>query len=290
MQHSLTDDDLRQYRADGYLVVERLFDVAWIARADAAINEICRQADAGGATQELLEWELESVSGELLPRRIYNPFHQHATFREIATSAELLGPIKQILGPDVNLHHSKLNMKPANVGSVVDWHQDLAYFPHTNDDLVTTLVYLDEATEKNGCLEVLPGCHDRYYEHAGPDGRFSGRITEPLEPDQVGDPQPLPAPAGSAILMHARLPHSSQANRSDKPRRTLIFEYRAADALPIFYSERAAQTEALSVHLCGEKARYARFGGPPPYIPVLDGTKSLYDLQAEARKREDATQ
>ena len=57
-------------------------------------------------------------------------------------------------------------MKPAKVGSAVEWHQDMAYFPHTNDDLVTTLVYLDDATEENGCLRCSATSH-HYFDHAG---------------------------------------------------------------------------------------------------------------------------
>ena len=56
-------------------------------------------------------------------------------------------------------------MKPSRVGSAVEWHQDLAYFPHTNPDLVNTLIYLDDATEENGCLQVLPRQHDRFFDH-----------------------------------------------------------------------------------------------------------------------------
>jgi len=86
--------------------------------------------------------------------------------------------IESLIGPDFGIQHSKLNMKPAKVGSVVEWHQDLAYFPHTNDSLVTTLIYLDDATEQNGCLQVLPRHHTHFFSHAGPDGLFAGMITE----------------------------------------------------------------------------------------------------------------
>jgi ectoine hydroxylase-related dioxygenase (phytanoyl-CoA dioxygenase family) len=151
-----------------------------------------------------------------------NPFEQHEAFRALATDDRILDRIESLIGPDFNLQHSKLNMKPAGVGSPVEWHQDLAYFPHTNDDLVTTLVYLDDATEENGCLQVLPRHHHHFFDHSADDGSFAGMITEDLGDGRYGRAVPLPALAGSVIFMHCVLPHSSLPNRSSCSRRTLI--------------------------------------------------------------------
>ena len=83
--------------------------------------------------------------------------------------------------------------------------------------------------------------------------------------------------------MHCLLPHSSLPNRSSSARRTLIFEYRASDALPILYSARAAGTEEKARQLRGSPAQFARLGGPPPRIPHLENNKSLYQLQEETQ-------
>jgi ectoine hydroxylase-related dioxygenase (phytanoyl-CoA dioxygenase family) len=173
-------------------------------------------------------------------------------------------------------------MKPARVGSSIEWHQDLAFFPHTNDDLVTTLVYLDEATEQNGCLQVLPRHHCHYFNHALPDGTFAGMITEDIGSGRFGQPVSLAAPAGSVIFMHCVMPHSSLPNRSAKPRRTLIFEYRAADAFPVFYGRQTLDDEAGVRPLRGKPARVARFGGPPPVMPNHAAATAIYDLQADS--------
>ena len=89
--------------------------------------------------------------------------------------------------------------------------------------------------------------------------------------------------------MHCIMPHSSLPNLSDKPRRTLIFEYRAADAFPIYFGTYVHQLEAYAHHLRGERSRFARFGEPAPMIPDIPGSaqkKSLYTLQEEARQTE----
>ena len=225
--HSFTDEQVEQYRNEGCVVVERLFDAADLARVDATIRQMTDQALAGGDFSKVLELEPEPVDGQRVPRRIFSPYDQHETFRALAHDPRLLDKIESLISPNFSLQHSKLNMKPAKVGSAVEWHQDLAYFPHTNDDLVTTLIYLDDATEENGCLQVLPRHHTHFFDHAGPDGRFAGMITEDLS--DFGKPRSLPAPAGSVIFMHCITPHSSRPNHSNRPRRTLIFEYRAND-------------------------------------------------------------
>ena len=167
---------------------------------------------------------------------------------------------------------------------MVEWHQDLAYFPHTNDGLVTTLIYLDDATEENGCLQVLPRHHTHYFSHAGPDGIFAGMITEEIADGRFGRPVSLAAPAGSVIFMHAITPHASLPNCSSKARRTLIYEYRASDSFPIFFPHMNVAMQPKHRQLRGKPALHARFGGPAPLMtPRGEMSMSLYELQAKAR-------
>jgi ectoine hydroxylase-related dioxygenase (phytanoyl-CoA dioxygenase family) len=282
---TLTPEQIAHYRTEGYVVVVSVFDRADLAKIDATIDGLIGRALEGEDMSAILELEPEPLDGSRVPRRIFSPYDQHPAFRELAHDARLLDRVESLIGPNFNLQHSKLNMKPAKVGSVVEWHQDLAYFPHTNDDLVTALIYLDDATEENGCLQVLPRHHTHYFDHTGPDGRFAGMISENLSDGRFGQPTPLAAPAGSVILMHCITPHSSLPNRSARPRRTLIYEYRAADAFPIYYSEMTAVAEAKQRPIRGQPARFARFGGPPPLIPNVGKYASLYELQAQTKSR-----
>ena len=279
----LTDKQLEQYRRDGVLVASKFFGREILARIDHRIRQINDDALASGDYSSILEVEPDTVAGQVVPRRIYNPYDLHDDFKDLATDRRLLDCVESLIGANFNLQHSKLNMKPPGVGSVVEWHQDLAYLPHTNDDLVTVLIYLDDATEANGCLRVLPRNHTHFFDHATPDGRFAGMITEDLESGQFGKLVSLEAPAGSAIFMHCITPHSSHPNRSDKPRRTLIYEYRASDAFPIYYGDMTQIAEAVHRPIRGKRARFARFGGPAPYIPTVGKYASIYELQKEAR-------
>lgn len=283
-QAKLTEPQIEHFQREGYVVLERFFGTKTLADLEQTIQKVTQKALAMDDHRKILELEPQPLDGHTVPRRIFDPFEQHEMFRQVACDENLLGCIESLVGPDIMLQHSKLNMKPPQVGSVVEWHQDLVYLPHTNDSLVTLLVYLDEATETNGCLQVLPRHHTHYFSHELPDGRFAGMITEEITDGRYGRPVSLAAPAGSAIFMHCITPHSSLPNQSDRPRRTLIYEYRAADSFPIYYGETAAADEALARMLCGKPARFARFGGPPPLIPRLSGVhKSLYELQRSSK-------
>ena len=285
MTYQLSDEQIEQYQIEGYVVVERLFNREDLEAVDNTVAELVDRAVGGEDMSKVLELEPEPLDGKRVPRRIFNPFDQHEAFRRLASDERMLDRIECLIGPDINLQHSKLNMKPAKVGSVVDWHQDLAYFPHTNDDLVTALVYLDDATEQNGCLQVLPRHHHHFFCHDAADGTFAGMITEDMGDGKYGRAVSLAAPAGSAIFMHCMTPHSSLPNRSDRPRRTLIFEYRAADAFPIYYSEQTPMVESTPRPLRGKRARFARFGGPRPLIPNIGRYQSLYELQAQTKAK-----
>jgi ectoine hydroxylase-related dioxygenase (phytanoyl-CoA dioxygenase family) len=279
----LSETQVEQYRQEGYLVVPDLFNAGDITVVNNTIEDITADALAAGDYDDVLELEPESSGDQPALRRLNNPFDHHESFRNVATDDRLLDSIESLIGPNFVLHHSKLNAKPARVGSVVEWHQDLSYFPHTNDSLVTTLIYLDDATEENGCLQVLPRHHTHYFNHLLPDGEFAGMITEEIGDGRYGRTVPLEAKAGSAILMHCLTPHCSPPNGSAKNRRTLIFEYCAADAFPIYHPEATVKGKKAAHLLRGKRSNVARFGGPPPLVPRPSPAKSIYERQSRAK-------
>jgi len=279
--YGLTEEQLTHYREDGFVVVPELFAPEDLRAVEDAIDDLTLRAVNDPANfADVLELEPEPVAGKRVPRRIYNPFLAHEGFRSIATHEKLLGCIEDLVGPNIDCQHSKLNMKPAHVGSVVEWHQDLPFFPHTNDDLVSTLVYLDEATQDNGCLQVMPRMHGRFLEHVDEDGYFTGMISQQLD----ATPIPLEGQAGSVIFMHPLTPHGSLPNTSPNARRTLIFEFRASDSFPIYFGELTHRNEQTAVHVQGDQPRTARVGGPTPVLPLLrDSIASIYDLQERSK-------
>ena len=80
-----------------------------------------------------------------------------------------------LLGPDIQLQHSKLATQPQQKRKGgFRWHQDFAFFPHTNSDLAAVMVILDDSTEDNGSMHIIRGSHKLgLLDHADENGLFS---------------------------------------------------------------------------------------------------------------------
>ena len=250
-----------EYRRRGFALVADFVSPERIRALREEAERIVSASEAARFDPTRVEMEPDRAASGRQLRRIYEPCEHYAPFRDHARSAEVLDAVEQLIGPDLLLHYSKLNMKPAEVGSVVEWHQDLSYYPLTNGDSLALLLYLDDASEENGCLQVLP------------------------ERIDTGAAVSLPGKAGTALFLHGMTPHASARNRSGRRRRALIVSYRAADAFPIHIDERTAATEAYTRLVRGTPARQARFTFRRFPVPVYGAKEaSLYELQERSRK------
>jgi ectoine hydroxylase-related dioxygenase (phytanoyl-CoA dioxygenase family) len=226
---------LTQYRRDGVIVVEGLLDDLTRQRMKQVLAELVDGARAVSTHDDV--YDLEPTHSAMQPRvrRIKKPHLVHPVFAEFMRSPRLLAVLSALLGSSgVRLHGSKLNLKAPEFGSPVEWHQDWAFYPHTNDDLLAVGVLLDDATDQNGPLLVLPGSHrGPTHDHHGSDGHFCGAI-DPARADlDFGSAAALTAPAGSCSFHHVRAVHGSAENRSAHSRNLLLYEFSAADAFPL---------------------------------------------------------
>ena len=279
----LTQQQADQYRRDGFTVYPGFLSRKDIESFLGAVESIIEKNTLASHDKTRMEMEPDQPLNGTKVRRLYEPCTHYPIFRDFAESTDLLDCVEQLLGRNLVFHYSKLNMKPPAIGSVVDWHQDLAYYPLSNCDSLAVLLYLDDADQNNGCLQIIPGRHlERLMEHSI-DGFFQGRITVPLPESQAVAVEGL---AGTAIFMHAMAPHSSAPNRSVLPRRTLILSYRAADAYPIYVGEETVGAEANARLVRGSVQPEARFTLTSFPIPKRRWkTASLYELQERSREQ-----
>jgi Phytanoyl-CoA dioxygenase (PhyH) len=278
----LTPEQIAQYHAEGYTLLPHFLSRSEVDTILADIEGLTGTATVAQHDAARLEMEPNQGPEGKKVRRLYEPCTYYPRFRSLSESGKLLDVLEQLIGPNLVFHLSKVNMKPAVLGSVVDWHQDLTYYPLTNTDSVTVLFYLDDADSANGCLQVIPRLHrEPVLDHTS-EGIFQGRVTETVDTAKAVS---LEGKAGSAIFMHCLTPHSSAPNLSTKSRTTLIMAYRAADAFPIHLNTRTEAQEAHVRLVRGQEAAAARFGlnsFPIPRFPR--NTKSLYELQELSRQ------
>ncbi len=279
----LTQGKIQQYEKDGFTLCEDFLTAAEVSALRSEIEIISGGNTLGAHDRSRLEMEPKQAENGKLVRRIYEPCTYYRPFQELSNSAKLLDCVEQLIGTDLMFHYSKINMKPPEIGSVVEWHQDLTYYPLTNDSSVTVLIYLDDATRENGCLLLLPGHHRQAPMDHTRGGLFQGAISERVDDSQAFA---MEAKAGSVIFMHCLTPHASATNTSSRGRRTLILSYRAADAFPLYFSENTGKAESFVRQVRGAPAKTARFTFSSFPIPRQEqSTASLYELQELSRKQ-----
>jgi ectoine hydroxylase-related dioxygenase (phytanoyl-CoA dioxygenase family) len=277
----LTPEQVAHYHEEGYLLLPEFLKRAQVDSILNEIREITSAATVANHDSTKVEMEPNQPPDGKKVRRVYEPCTHYKGFRALSDSKQVLDVIEPLLGPNLFFHLSKVNMKPAKLGSIVDWHQDLTYYPLTNTDSVTVLFYLDDADRENGCLQVIPRSQHRVMNHTL-NGLFQGCVTEKVDASKSVY---LEGKAGSMILMHCLTPHASAPNLSPHPRTTLILSYRAADAYPIHLNARSDAQEVHARLVRGHEIAEARFtlkSFPMPKFPR--DTKSLYELQEMARK------
>ena len=219
------------YDDQGYLVFPELLSSGELAELRSALAEVLQEAE--GLTESNEKFSItQGQDGNHYVRRIFSPIAHHKTFHDLVFNPKILDIVENLIGPDIQLHHTKLNLKPPTTREArFEWHQDYPFFPHTNYDLLAVLIHLDDATEENGCLKVIPGSHK-----LGPqmhvfakDGAFSSQLEDKSVVADESKYLNQVCPAGGVEMHHCNMLHSSTANRGDRPRSVLIFQYRAAD-------------------------------------------------------------
>jgi phytanoyl-CoA hydroxylase len=285
----LTSAQVEQYRELGYLVVPGVLDRDLLAEVRRAVDAIV--ADAAKVTEHTEVYDLEDSHSRQAPRvrRIKTPHKHFPFFADLTRSARITAILAQLLGPDIRLHGSKLNMKSAGYGAPVEWHQDWAFYPHTNDDVLATGIYLDDCELENGPMCVVPGTHKGpVYDHHA-DGYFCGAMDPELEDVGYAKAVPLTGTAGSMTIHHARLVHGSALNTSAKPRRLLLHEYAAADAWPLMGVANFAEFNGRMV--LGRPTIEPRLAPAPVRMPLPPAPfqGSIYENQKAAAKRFFAT-
>ena len=179
-------------------------------------------------------FDLEAGHTREIPklRRVSNPIDISSVFRTVLWDSPITDMVAQLIGPSIKFHHCKLNIKLPKMETVVYYHQDHSYDPHTNDDMLAILLMLDDATEENGCLRVVPGSHTKRYSHFR-DGEYVGAIDTSYYEEFNREAVSIVASRGDVCFMHTWTVHGSETNQSGHPRRLLICDYTSADAFPL---------------------------------------------------------
>ena len=274
----LNAKQVQEYEQLGYLVVPDVLSHTEVAELQRVTDELVEASRCVSAHTDLYDLEPTHSSTEPRVRRIKNPNLHHEVYDRTLRHPAIVDIVNQLIGPGVRYHNTKLNMKSAGFGPV-EWHQDWAFYPHTNDDILAVGVAVDAMTKENGGMMVVPRSHRGpvYDHHQG--GYFVGAVTD-HEPDPAEVVQ-LDVPAGGITLHHVRTLHGSTPNRSPTPRRLLLLELCAIDAWPLLNQ---ADWDTFNSHIVrGSPTRTPRMTVAPVRIPLPTHERrgSIYEVQSK---------
>jgi ectoine hydroxylase-related dioxygenase (phytanoyl-CoA dioxygenase family) len=166
-------------------------------------------------------------------RRLKDPHLNHSVYSDIVKNNLITDVVSKLIGNNIRLEHTKLNFKSAKGGEAIEWHQDWAFYPHTNDDIVEVGIFLDDCGNENGPLLCVPGSHKGPIDDHHQNGYFIGAVDPSKSHYNLETAEPIVAKAGSISVHHVRCLHGSRKNNSEKSRRVLFAGYCAADAWPL---------------------------------------------------------
>ncbi len=215
-------------------------------------------------------------------RRINNPSDLYGPYEQVMRNARVVDMVADLIGQNVKFHHDKINLKLPGSNAEVHYHQDFPFTPHTNDDVVTALIMLDDVTEQNGCLKVVPGSHKGDLHTLFADDVFTGRMQDGVTAEMKAADVPVTGPAGSVCLMHTRLAHSSDPNHGTASRGLYICVYTASDAFPLAKNPMPNPNEGTIVR--GERSRIARMNVAAVELPEQPKSASFFTVQGQASK------
>jgi phytanoyl-CoA hydroxylase len=282
----LTESQIGTYNQVGAIVVPDVLSAA-------EVDELRRVTDdfvdrARGLTGHTDTYDLEDSHTPEAPRvrRIKAPHLLHPAYARLVRHVKIVAVLQDLWGPNIRFDTAKLNLKSAGFGAAVEWHQDWAFYPHTNDDLAAVGVMMDDMALENGPLLVVPGSHRGPVFDHHTDGVFCGAMDPSHDDVDYSRAVPLTGRAGSITVHHVRTVHGSAPNLSDRDRRLLLFQFRAADAWPLLGFPGGIEAfDALMV--TGEPTLEPRLAPVPVRLPLPPATLqgSIYENQKGRRSR-----
>jgi phytanoyl-CoA hydroxylase len=229
----LTQAQIDEYNRIGAIVVPNVLSADEVHELRRVTEEFVQKSRTLTSHDEIYDLEDSHSAKEPRVRRIKSPHLHHLAYGRLLKHPGIVSVLRDLWGEDIRFDAAKLNMKSAGFGAAVEWHQDWAFYPHTNDDLAAVGVMMDDMALENGPLMVVPGTHlGPIFDHHA-DGRFCGAMDPSRGDVDFNQALALTGPAGSITIHHVRAVHGSAPNTSAKERRLLLLQYRAADAWPL---------------------------------------------------------
>lgn len=233
----LTDEQVRQYDEDGYVVLHGILTPAEV-RLLQAEAEILRTDQRGHPDANVYEKDGVSL------RAAWCVEMDSEACRLAMSMQRIFGPVRQLMGEKAYLYQSRLNYKVAGRGDVFQWHQDYGSWVEdgvpsgAHRQMLSVLVMLDDTEHESGPLRIIPGSHKAGLIRSKYDTETTSYALHVVPDEEVdrlskeGGMVECTGKAGTVMIFGSLLVHGSQQNVSKNDRRNLYFAYNVDDNLP----------------------------------------------------------
>jgi phytanoyl-CoA hydroxylase len=223
MKNELTAQQVEQYRAQGFLVIDEFLDAGELEHWRSVTQEAV----------DLRSKDMTNLSNQSDPDSYYaNVFTQCLRLADIHTGmAELMfderlgrlaGTLSGVEG--IRIWHDQALFKPP-YGNPTAFHFDDPFWSFSSRDAISLWVALDDATIANGCLWYLPGTHHQADFTPVNIGEQLGDIFKAYPQWSKIEAQPAPCKAGCAVFHNGLVAHGAGANMTPKSRRAMTCAY-----------------------------------------------------------------
>tara|TARA_B100000579_G_scaffold425400_1_gene431084 strand:- start:2138 stop:3007 length:870 start_codon:yes stop_codon:yes gene_type:complete len=233
MSYSLHKEQIREYNKNGYLIIEDVIDQNFLKELNLATDTMINDAKSISKSNDQFDLGPNHSKSNPSVRRIKQPQNHNEVFEKLLFYPSIIEKVISLIGKNFRLHNGKMNLKSPSAGDLVDWHQDWAFYPHSNDDVLAVGIMLDDMTLDNGTVLFIPESHKgEVYDHHY-NGYFAGAIDIEKNKIDTRNAREIVGKAGTITIHHARLLHASKPNMSKLNRRFLLWEFAANDAWPL---------------------------------------------------------
>ncbi len=287
--HSENKDLIDQFHRDGYILFENALTNKQLESLNTQlanwVDESKKYSQPFGKIKDgrpRFDLEPKTHSAETpAVRRITSPAEISDVCLDVVKDNKALDLVAEIFGPNITHLGNKINLKLPGAGTEVKFHQDFPFEPHSNEDIMTVLYFLDDVTLENGPLEVVPGTHNGPLHSHWQDGVFTGAVDVKVAESNRGKAVRCMGRAGSACLMHSKLLHGSTPNHSSSPRSLFIITYKAEDAVAL--SPNHLPSDLVGMVVRGKETGTVRCTSYSVELPEYPKEVSFFGQQSKSK-------
>lgn len=237
MSAVITNDQLKQFKEDGFCIVKNVISQELIVRLRNECQRFIKEKDDEMDRKGV---EVDEINHKGKRYFIALRYKDSETMQDLIFGKEMEEITRKVLGEDVYLFLEQFVVKAADKGMTFSWHQDSGYLDFDHKPYLSIWCPLDDVTEENGTVYLLP------YKDAGTERRIDHVLQEGTN-DKIGyfgDNPGIPAvlDAGDVALFSSTCFHRSGSNKTNKSRRVLLLQYSAepilkSDKEPLYWAE-----------------------------------------------------